>query len=213
MVTSGKTPYVRFDRNSYSIPHTHVRRPLTLLASPTTVRVIAGTEEIARHSRSYDTAHVIEQEAHVVGVVAATRQANPSSARDRLRLAVPAATTLLERLATRGESLRYPIARLLTLLDDYGPQELAAAIDRALERDALGAGAIAHILETHRRQRGLKPPIPRPACGTASSGAFETRASAASNRWPIGNGTGPRLSIGRLSSASSRLTFSRSART
>jgi Mu transposase, C-terminal domain/HTH-like domain len=39
-VISGKTPYVRFDRNSYSIPHTHVRRPVTLLASPTTVRVI-----------------------------------------------------------------------------------------------------------------------------------------------------------------------------
>ena len=35
-VVSGKTPYVRFDRNSYSIPHTHVRRPLTLLASATT---------------------------------------------------------------------------------------------------------------------------------------------------------------------------------
>jgi hypothetical protein len=50
--------------------------------------------------------------------------------------------------------------RLLALLDDYGPQELAAAIERALERDALGAGAIAHILETRRRQRGLKPPIP-----------------------------------------------------
>jgi transposase len=159
-VLSGKTPYVRFDRNSYSIPHIHARRPVTLLASPTIVRVITGTEEIARHARSYDTGQVIEQEAHVAGLIAATRQANPSSARDRLRLAVPVAATLLERLAARGESLRYPVARLLALLDDYGPQELAAAIDRALDRDALGAGAIAHILETRRRQRGLKPPIP-----------------------------------------------------
>jgi transposase len=159
-VASGKTPYVRFDRNSYSIPHTLVRRPLTLLASPTTVRVIAGVDEIARHARSYDTGQVIEQETHVAGLVAATRQDNPSSARDRLRLAVPAAATLLERLAARGESLRYPVVRLLALLDDYGPHELAAAIDRALERDALGAGTIAHILETRRRQRGLKPPIP-----------------------------------------------------
>jgi hypothetical protein len=33
-------------------------------------------------------------------------------------------------------------------------------VTRALERDALGAGAIAHLLETRRRQRGLKPPIP-----------------------------------------------------
>jgi len=48
----------------------------------------------------------------------------------------------------RGESLRYHIARLLALLDDYGPRELATAIDRALERDAFGAGAIAHLLET-----------------------------------------------------------------
>jgi transposase len=159
-VVSGKTPYIRFDRNGYSIPHTHVRRPLTLLASATTVRVIAGTEEVARHVRSYDTGQVIEQEAHVAGLVAATRQDNPSSARDRLRLAVPAVATLLERLAARGESLRVHTARLLGLLDDYGPQELGIAIARGLERDALGAGAIAHILETRRRQRGLKPPIP-----------------------------------------------------
>jgi hypothetical protein len=159
-VMSGKTPYVRFDRNQYSIPHSYVRRPLTLLASATTVRLIAGPDEIARHPRSYDTGQTIEQEAHVAGLVAATRQANPSSARDRLRLAVPPIATLLDRLAARGESLRLHTARLLALLDDYGPQELAAAVTKALERDALGAGAIAHLLEQHRRQRGQKPPIP-----------------------------------------------------
>jgi len=60
----------------------------------------------------------------------------------------------------RGESLRGHTARLLALLDDYGRQELAAAVAQALERDALGAGAITHILETHRRQRGQKPPMP-----------------------------------------------------
>ena len=160
VVSATKTPYVRFDRNSYSIPHPYRRRPLTLLASPTTVRVLAGTDEIARHARSYDTGAAIEQEAHVAGLVEATRQTNPSSARDRLRLAVPAVAPRLERLAARGESLRVHIARLLSLLDDYGPQELQAAIERALERDALGAGAIAHLLETRRRQRGLKPPMP-----------------------------------------------------
>jgi hypothetical protein len=67
---------------------------------------------------------------------------------------------VFERLAARGESLRVHTARLLALLDDYGPQELSAAIDRALERDALGAGTIAHLLETRRRHRGLKPSIP-----------------------------------------------------
>jgi transposase len=159
-VSARKQPYVRFDRNRYSIPHTHADRPLTLLASATTVRVLAGTDEIARHARSYDTGDVVEQEAHVAGLIDATRQANPSSARDRLRLAVPAVAPLLERLAARGESLRGHVGRLLSLLDDYGPQELTAAIEQALAHDALGAGAIAHLLETRRRQRGLKPPMP-----------------------------------------------------
>ena len=158
-VTSGKTPYVRFDRNAYSIPHTHVRRPLTLLASATTVRLIAGTDEITRHPRSYDTGQTIEREAHIAGLVAATRQGNPSSGRDRLRLAVPAVATLLERLAVRGESLRAHTGRLLALLDDYGPQELAAAVTQALEIDALGAGTIAHLLEQRRRRRRQPPPI------------------------------------------------------
>jgi transposase len=158
-VTSGKTPYVRFDRNHYSIPHTHVRRPVTLLANATLVRIVAGAVEIARHARSYDTGQTIEDLAHLEGLLAATRQANPSTGRDRLRLAVPAIATLFERLAARGDALRAPTVRLLALLDDYGAPELAAAVARALERDALGAGAIAHILETRRRQRGQKPPV------------------------------------------------------
>ena len=32
---SGKTPYLRFDGNDYSIPHTLIRRPLTVVAPPT----------------------------------------------------------------------------------------------------------------------------------------------------------------------------------
>jgi hypothetical protein len=46
------------------------------------------------------------------------------------------------------------------LIDDYGPHELAAGGTLALARDALGAGAIAHILETRRRRRGHQPPVP-----------------------------------------------------
>ena len=41
-VVSGKTPYVRFDRNDYSIPHPHIRRPVTLLASATLVRIVVA---------------------------------------------------------------------------------------------------------------------------------------------------------------------------
>ncbi len=159
VVRSGKTPYVRFDRNNYSIPHTHVRKPLTLIASAIRVRILDGQTELTEHHRTYDTGLTVEDPAHLEGLLAATRQANVHTTRDRLRAAVPATATLFERLAERAEALRPHATRLLALLDDYGPQELAAAVDIALQRDALGAGSITHILETRRRQRGLKPPL------------------------------------------------------
>ena len=159
VVRSGKTPYVRFDRNLYSIPHTHVRKPLTLLASDTRVRILDQQTELARHRRTYDTGQTVEDPEHLEGLLAVTRQTNVHTTRDRLRATVPATTALFERLAERGEALRPHATRLLALLDDYGAQELAAAVDDALQRDALGAGSITHILETRRRRRGLKPPL------------------------------------------------------
>jgi hypothetical protein len=115
-----------------------VRRPLTLLASATTVRVVEGAEEIARHGRSYDSGATVEDPTHLDRLLTATQQANASSTRDRLRLAVPITVTLFARLAERGDALRPHLIRLHALLDDYGPQELASAVEIALARDALG---------------------------------------------------------------------------
>lgn len=53
-VSAGKTPYVRFDFNDYSIPHTCVRRTLTVAADLATVRVLDGPTVIATHPRTFD---------------------------------------------------------------------------------------------------------------------------------------------------------------
>ena len=115
VVRSGKTPYVRFDRNLYSIPHTHVRKPLTLVAGATRIRILDGQTELTNHHRTYDTGLTVEDPAHLENLLAATRQANAHTTRDRLRAAVPATATLFERLAERGEALRPNATRLLAL--------------------------------------------------------------------------------------------------
>ncbi len=46
-VHAGKTIYIRFDLNDYSIPPPAVGRPLTLVASESSVRILEGTKEIA----------------------------------------------------------------------------------------------------------------------------------------------------------------------
>ena len=134
--------------------------PLTLIADAETVRLCDATEEVAEHLRCYDADCTIEARAHVEGLVAAKRQAQPLTRRDRLRQAVPAVGNLLQRLAVRGEPLGPHVRRLVQLLDDYGAAELAAAVETALARDALGAGGIAHLLEQRRRARRQRPPVP-----------------------------------------------------
>jgi transposase len=64
-VKIGKAPYVRFDQNDYSVPHTHVRRTLTVLADTDRLRIVEGQEILATHQRSYDKGGQIEDPAHV----------------------------------------------------------------------------------------------------------------------------------------------------
>lgn len=155
-----KQPYVAFDRNRYSVPHTHVGRPLTLLADATTVRVVDGPTELARHVRSYDTGAVIEDDAHVAALTAAKAAARPVTTRERLRQAVPSLDRLFTQWATRGDAGVSQLRRLADLLDDYGAPALAAAVEEALTREAPGAATIAFVLDQQRRRRGLKPLVP-----------------------------------------------------
>jgi transposase len=158
-VTSGKTPYVRFDLNDYSIPHTLVRRPLTLVAEERAVRILDGDAEVARHARSYDRGKIIEDVKHVAELAREKRRAHDLRGRDLLRSACKHADELLDALALRGESLGGHTVRLTQLLDRYGAAELDRAMAEALARGATGAGSVAHILDQRARARKSLPPI------------------------------------------------------
>ena len=147
-VHAGKTPYVRFDLNDYSIPHTHVRRTLTVLAEPQRLRVLDGAAVLATHRRSWDRGAQIEQQEHLQALVAHKRGARAHRATDRLTQAVPAVAELLQRAAARGHNLGTVTLGLSRLLDRYGATPMQPAVLEALARDVphpnavrLGAGA------------------------------------------------------------------------
>src|SRR2546428_9746312 len=127
-VVSGKTPYIRFDGNDYSIPHALVRRPLTLVASETQVRVLDGATEVAAHRRAWDHAQRIEEPAHLAALAREKRRAHDLRGRDRLRQTCPQAAAFIEALALRGEPLAPQTTALLRLLDQYGASALDAAL-------------------------------------------------------------------------------------
>ena len=156
---SQKTPYLQFDRNRYSIPHTLVRKPLMLVADNDMVRIFDGQQEVARHRRSWAVKEQIEEPEHIAALVKYKRNAREQKGRDRLRSAVPETDQLFEQLALRGENLTSNTTRLLRLLDQYGAEQLRAALCTASQRQAWGAGSVEHILEQRRRSRGLNPPL------------------------------------------------------
>jgi transposase len=158
-VASGKTPYVRFDLNDYSIPHTLVRRPLTLIASTSVIRLIDGDREVARHDRCYDRARQIETTEHLAALAESKRHARELRGRDRLRSACASATAFLEAVALRGGHLGGTTARLLQLLDRYGNDALDTALGEALARGAASATSVAHLLDQQRRAQGAPPPL------------------------------------------------------
>ena len=158
-VSVGKTPYVRFDKNNYSVPHSHVRRSLTVLADPDRVRIVDGQQILASHPRSYDKGERIEDPAHVQALVEQKREAHHHRATDHLAHAAPASQTLLVRAAERGANLGAITAALMRLLRRYGGAELQAAIMAALDRDVPHPNAVRLALERRREDRQQVPPV------------------------------------------------------
>jgi len=158
-IKSGKTPYLRFDRNDYSVPHEFVRKPLTLLASHDTVRVLDGQDEIARHVRCYDRGRTIEDKRHVAALLATKHAARETKGRDRLTAAVPRTQDFLQEVLLRGHSMGSAVQQLLRLLDEYGQADLAAAVELTLERGTPSPSSVAQVLEQERRRRRSPPPL------------------------------------------------------
>ena len=158
-VTVGKTPYVRFDLNDYSVPHTHVRRPLSVLADEHRVRVLAGAQELVSHARSWDRGQQIERATHIEALVEHKRAARAHRACDRLAQAAPASALFLQQAAERGESLRATTSALTGLLDRYGARALEAAITEALQRGVPHPNAVRLALERAREAAGTPPPV------------------------------------------------------
>lgn len=158
-VTAGKTPYVRFDLNDYSIPHTHVQRMLTVRADPVRVRVLDGAQILADHPRSYDSKAQVENPAHIKTLVEHKHQARRHRGTDRLAKSAPASRDLLIGAAGRGGNLGTITAALLRLLDRYGAAELQAGMLDALASGVPHPNAVRLALERRREARNDAPPI------------------------------------------------------
>jgi hypothetical protein len=159
-VCSGKTPYVRFDLNDYTIPHELVRKPLTLVANYETVRILDGQDQVAKHARSWDKGEQVEDPAHIEKLAAEKREARLSRGRGRLNQVVPNIDEMLLAAMDRGVALNRATRQLLTLLDDYGDEAFKKAVELAMERGTPTPSAVAFLLDQAQRDSHQPPAVP-----------------------------------------------------
>jgi len=157
-----KTAFCRFDTNVYSVAPEHVRKTLTLSADDRTVRLLDNTSLVASHPRCWGRRQVVEAPEHREAIIELKKAAKEPKGRDRLRAAVPGIDVLYERWVEVGRNLGSMTARTLKLLDLYGAELLATAVQQVLERGLHDPGALASICEQHRRAQNAPVPLDLP---------------------------------------------------
>lgn len=162
-VRSGKTPYIRFDKNDYSIPHQLVGESLMLIATEAQVRICDATHAVvATHARSYDRGALIEDPAHLHALAQHKRRAQAHTARAHLVRVCPHAEAFFAALCARDRPLAAHLGRLGRLCERYGAEALDRALAHALEQGAISAASVAHLLDQQQRQLDAPPPLEPP---------------------------------------------------
>ena len=158
-VSVGKTPFVRFDQNDYSVPPQYVRCQLTVLASDKQVRIIHQHDTVACHVRHYGKGEQVIEDAHLEQLRQHKQQARNHSVQHRLQAACADTETLLQQAIERGHNLSTTVKLLLQGLNDYGTQAYAQAIQQALASDSPHANGVLQILQYEREQQQQPPPV------------------------------------------------------
>lgn len=158
-VRVGKTPYLRFDLNDYSVPHTMVRKTVQVVADLQHIRVMDGLAEVVCHQRSWDKEGQVEDPKHIEKLKEQKQEAKKHRGMDRLHHASPTTAKILQLAAQRGQNLGALTTGLLNLLDLYGAVELEQAVTEVAAADACHVSAVRQVLERRRREQSLPEPV------------------------------------------------------
>jgi len=124
----GKTPYVRFDCNDYSVPARLVGTLVELQACVEWAHVAHGTERVTTHARSYCKGLTIEHEDHLHEVLQSKQRAKKHSDLHRLKTLFPQIDEFLELIASKDGSIISKIRQIQLLEREYGAAYINSAM-------------------------------------------------------------------------------------
>jgi transposase len=158
-VRSSHQALVRFEGNFYSVPHAYAYKTLILKATPTHMRLLSDTTEVAIHPRTFDRGVVVENPKHYEGILRTKRKHFGLILTKRFRELGPLANTFMEGLLRTESRPAQHLQQILNLIGTYGRQEVLSALEHAASCNVYGSNYVKSILLQRRAARGL-PEIP-----------------------------------------------------
>ena len=159
-VRSTRQALIHFDGNRYSVPGRQANKTLTLKADAHELVIYEGSEERARHTRCYEKHRVIEDPAHIAGLLAEKKRARAAKTQEYLARVSPVGAAYLQGLVQTELHVPSHLNKIRDMIGLYGTTEVAGAIEHAMTFRAFGAGALQRIIVQKRAARNLPDPQP-----------------------------------------------------
>lgn len=156
---------LHFDGNRYCVPPRFVGRRLTLKADSTSVTIYDRVQEIVSYPRCWRRGQTLGADRFDSELADLRPAAKRSRAQQRLFAVLEnlCSQAMLEAylrdMADTDRALSRQLAEILELVRQYGPEPIAAAIEKASAARAFGADYIANILRQQQSPRHPQPPL------------------------------------------------------
>jgi hypothetical protein len=156
------TPHARvhYDGNRYSVPPALVRKPVTLRANVSEVRILDQGHEAARHTRCYEKGQLIVHAEDRLAALKLRRRRQAGQFEEQFDALGPEAREFHLKLLTMPVKPTVHLRRLLALVRLYGRKEVLAAIRQAIQYQTYDAAYVEALLLQERRRRELPSPTP-----------------------------------------------------
>jgi len=149
-----------FDGNRYCVPPRYIGLRLTVRADSQSVAIYHQDQEVARYARCWQRGQTLGAERFEKELLAQRPAAERSAAHRQLVLWLgESGESYLRHLAETDRSLARQVQELLSLVRQYGPESVLAAIGKAQKLGAFGADYIANILQQEQSPRDIQPPL------------------------------------------------------
>ena len=183
---------VRYRRNDYSVPTAYGHREVLVKGSVDDVVIVCGSDEIARHRRSYGREELIFDPRHYLALLerktGALDQAAPLAG-----WALPEEFLRLRRLleARLGKPGTREYVQVLRLLEDFRLDHVRGAVQDAVRLGAIGFDAVKHTQtrQRFRLARATRDRVPVDTLG--SRHRTETWPAGPTVRWEPSSGDTP----------------------